>query len=105
MPVRAFFARLALALLLVFAQQQAVLHELQHSTDALSASKSAPGTAHQDVCLKCLGFAGTGNAPASSELHVLVAEFVHPHAGLPPVPQRSSLLARAYESRAPPLNA
>lgn len=103
MPTRALIVRAFLALLLVFAQHQAMLHELQHQTDAV-AGKALPG-AHHDACLKCLSFADTGHATPTSA-HVFEAT----HAAQSPVDRAIPAAAPAeafgaYDSRAPPLNA
>ena len=103
MPIRTFLARAFLALLLVFAQQQAMLHELQHQTDAV-AGKSLPGT-HHDTCLKCLSFADTGHATPTS-VHAFepgdCAQSLVDRAMPAAAPAQAF---GAYDSRAPPLNA
>jgi len=100
MMVRAFIARGLLALLLVFAQQQAVLHELQHGTDAV-AGKSTGSPLH-DTCIKCLSFAGFDNAPAPSPV-AFTAQKPSTDAVADAVPVwHTTEPFGAYLSRAPP---
>ena len=102
MPLQRLVSRFALALLLVFTQQQAVLHLLGHSLEQV-ASKKAPAGPAEHACEKCLAFAQVDHAAA-------------PVAALPrldtaaiearPIALRAgseSRFAPAYRSRAPPL--
>jgi len=103
MTVRVLLARFALALLLVFAQQQAILHELQHGVDAV-AGKTAPASPLHDGCLKCLSFAGFDHAPpASVPLFGLPAP-THAFALEAALPERAGTCCSPYRSRAPPLD-
>lgn len=103
MPVRALFARVALTLLLLFAQHQALLHELQHGVDAV-AGKSNPASPLHDACLKCLSFAGMDHAAAPSAPAFAVPVFTHSLVSSPQPADRFVREWRAYESRAPPLS-
>ena len=94
---------LALALLLVFAQQGAILHELGHvyrtSAPALRNYATRP---HGKMCETCLAFAQAAN-PASGTIFVppLVAAVRHVNAD----PQYSIIAAAvpAPRSRGPPV--
>lgn len=103
MPLRTLFARIALSILLLFAQQQAMLHELQHSVDAAS-GKTNPASPLHEVCLQCVAFAGIDNAPASTAPVFALPELAHPLVAAPIRAGRSVVLRTAYDSRAPPLN-
>jgi hypothetical protein len=101
--LRRFWQRIALALLLTFAQHEALLHELQHGVDAV-AGKTDPASPLHEVCLKCLSFAGVDNAPASHAPSFEVPEADQPQVAPAPWTQRSAIAFSAYRSRAPPLN-
>lgn len=99
MNLRALLARCLLALLLVLAQQQALVHELQHAAEA---PHSQPASALHDACLQCLSLAGTDGAavPARVEVAALDPRHTEAAASRPaPRPRGPSL---AYRSRAPP---
>jgi hypothetical protein len=67
--MKTLFVRVLLGLVLLFAQHQAVLHELGHDFDRLA--RKAPSTApHDDVCLKCLSLAQLDHAGGPA-VHVL----------------------------------
>lgn len=103
MQLRRLWHRIALALLLTFAQHQALLHELQHGVDAV-AGETDPASPLHEVCLKCLSVAGVDNAPASHVPSFEVPEADHPLVALAQWSQRSAAAFSAYRSRAPPLN-
>ena len=103
MQLRRLWHRIALALLLAFAQQQAVLHELQHGVDAVE-GKSNPASPLHETCLKCLSFAGVDHAPASHVPAFETPEANHPLVAPEQWAQRPSVAFSAYRSRAPPLN-
>lgn len=103
MHLRRLLHRIALALLLMFAQHEAMLHDLQHGIDAV-AGKGHPASPLHEVCLKCLFFAGVDNAPASHAPSFDVPEADHSPAAPPLWTQRPAVATRAYRSRAPPLN-
>ncbi len=101
MRLRGSALRLLLALLLVFTQQQLVLHELGHAFDRLAHQTERPQPADH-VCNVCVAFAGVHHAAQGGPV-------------LPPLaPQRfarpadvrfvssPSTFAAAYLSRAPP---
>jgi hypothetical protein len=103
MPLRALLARLALSVLLLFAQQQAIEHELQHGIDA-AAGKANPASPLHEVCLKCLSFAGMDNAPAASAPAFAVPDLAHPLVALALLTGLPVREPGAYDSRAPPFN-
>jgi hypothetical protein len=95
-----------LALLMLLAQQGAVVHELSHlQTQAARSPSSAPdeSAAHDALCLSCLAFAGVASAarpdafqapllsfspPQTAQVAVaaLVAEALAPRSRGPPIP-------------------
>lgn len=102
MPLQRLVSRFALALLLVFTQQQAVLHLLGHGLEQLAAKKLPAGPAEQ-ACEKCLAFAQVDHAAAPV---VAPARFDTSAIEARPVALlavRASRFAPAYRSRAPPL--
>jgi len=101
MLARTFFARLALAVLLLFAQQQAIEHELQHGIDAVS-GKTDPASLVHEVCLKCVAFAGLDHSPSSQAPSFGVPEFTHAFVAVASEPGRTAQSRAAYQSRAPP---
>jgi hypothetical protein len=101
--LRRLWHRIALALLLTFAQHQALLHELQHGVDAVAGSTDPASPLHE-VCLKCLAFAGVDNAPAPHVASFQAAEADHALVAPQQWSQRPAAAPRAYRSRAPPLN-
>jgi len=103
MGFRALFARLALAVLLLFAQQQALQHELQHGLDAVS-GKTDPASPLHEVCVKCVAFAGLDTAPAAAPFAFVTADLAHPLVAAPLFASHVVREQRAYDSRAPPLN-
>jgi len=102
MPLQRLVSRFALALLLVFTQQQAVLHLLGHGLEQVASKKSPAGPAEQ-ACEKCLAFAQVDHAAAPV--------IALPRFDSSAIEARSvTLLAGsefrfnpAYRSRAPPL--
>jgi hypothetical protein len=91
-----------LTLLLVFAQQQAIVHPYVHLANGQESStsdKQAP--AHSETCGKCIAFAGVSAAVSSQALTIAI---------LPTAFERSveiaqpllSTLHLSYHSRAPP---
>lgn len=103
MQLRRLWHRIALALLLTFAQHEALLHELQHGVDAVE-GRSNPASPLHEVCLKCLTFAGVDHAPASHVPAFEIPEAEHPLVAPALWTQRSAVAFSAYRSRAPPLN-
>lgn len=101
--LRRLWHRIALALLLTFAQHEALLHELQHSVDAV-AGKADPASPLHEVCLKCVAFAGVDNAPATHVPSFEVQEADPPLLAVMLWTQRSAGAFSAYLSRAPPPN-
>jgi hypothetical protein len=104
--VKKLLSRGLLALVLLFAQQQAVLHELSHALGghAVASKSDAPTTKAFEHCDECLAFSALGGL-ASSPFCVLPAAHGHavwvapPSAAVAPV-----ALQLAFRSRAPPLD-
>jgi hypothetical protein len=97
-----FFARGLLALVLVFAQQQASLHWLSHAIEATK-GKAATGPLASDHCDECLALSGLATGatsapqtfPQEAAHHVLIAASE--------VTLSPALLRLAFRSRAPPI--
>ena len=92
---------LLLAVLLVFAQQQASLHMLGHAVEQVTPKQ--PGAPHAGFCDQCIAFAGVDNpappADAAMRQERAVVERPQPFRYLAAdVP-----FSAAYSSRAPPL--
>jgi hypothetical protein len=104
MPLRALLSRIVLAGLLMFMQQQAALHELQHGLDGLS-GKSNPASPLHEACLQCIAFAGVDNAPASVTPSFALAEFEQPFFAAPVQSRPAVVRQTAYDTRAPPSDA
>lgn len=99
--MKALLARGMLALLLLFAQQQAAVHWLTHAGDAKHAKAAGSSPAeHCDECLSlsALGAAATPSAPALPE------PLAHDALASAPVARSApALLLLAFRSRAPPV--
>lgn len=100
---RSFLAHLLFALLLVFAQQQAASHALDHEFERLhAATKDVSG--HDDVvCAKCLVLAHLGDAPKSASTLVVAASYSPPRVASGSACDDSPTFVGAYQSRAPPV--
>ena len=101
MLLRRLASRFALALLLVFTQQQAVLHLLGHSLEEVASKKAAGGPAEQ-ACEKCLAFAHLDHAavPQLPALSQPALAAIAPLARL--AAGHDGRFHAAYLSRAPP---
>ena len=98
--LRTLLARGVLALLLVFAQQQATLHWLSHAVDSV-AQKAKHGP--NDVCDECAALAAFGAMATPAPLVLAL-----PNGAAPLVePAEPASIARApqlaFRSRAPPV--
>lgn len=91
-----------LALLLLFAQQQATLHWLSHAIEATQGdAKQAPPPNHAcDECTALAALGGAMPAPAVAPLPALAAEHQRPIAFQ--ALESPSPLRLGYRSRAPP---
>jgi len=100
--LRQLMARIVLACLLVFSQQQAVLHWLSHAIEATQESeRDQPAHPHCDLCDQLVAFAASLPAspvalPARTELSFAVPA-LHRHT------HTRATACAAYEPRAPPL--
>ena len=94
-------SRGVLALLLLFAQQHAVLHWLSHSIEATHAKAGTPTGA--DHCDECLGLAAMGAGATSSAPLLPLAAARHAIAAHLLLAQAPQLLRLGFHSRAPPI--
>jgi hypothetical protein len=104
---RAFFS-LFFAVLLVFAQQEAMLHSYVHTADwqqkssNQQSSSGGKSTNHSEVCGKCVALANLG-AAVGSQAHIL--SIASGQFELATALHQSVISARfsSYRSRAPPI--
>jgi hypothetical protein len=98
---RSTLVKIFFALLLVFSQQQAILHALSHDFDRIHQNKEATD---QDelVCAKCLAIAHLDHANSVATVHFEPAVFSQP--AFAPSLERSAppAFVNHYRSRAPP---
>jgi hypothetical protein len=95
-------ARGVLALLLLFAQQHAVLHWLSHSIEATHA-KAAGSPAANDHCDDCLGMTALGAGATSSAPLLVPSCAQHSLAAVVALASAPPLLRLGFRSRAPPI--
>ncbi|MGI9026849.1 MAG: hypothetical protein ACR2GP_14965 [Burkholderiaceae bacterium] len=94
--------RLLFAALLVFAQQQAVLHLLGHSFEQIEKKKEATDPTER-VCAKCLALAHLDHA-VSGEMPAIALPEAWPAVAVASVAGRAeSAFFHHYRSRAPPV--
>ena len=94
--------RLLFAALLVFAQQQAVLHLLGHSFEQIEKKKDATDP-QQRVCAKCLALAHLDHA-LSGDVPAIAQPQARPAIATAVVARRAELaFFHHYRSRAPPV--
>jgi len=97
------FRSLLVPLLLVIAQQGAMLHELSHYAPTEAVGDSKKQSPRGDVCELCLAFAQIGSAaPAPSVVAPLLPDLIHELAPVKPVRLEAAELP-AERSRGPPL--
>ena len=94
--------RLLLAALLVFAQQQAVLHLLGHSFEQLAQKKDATDP-QERVCAKCLALAHLDHALSGDTAAIALLEARPDVAPLPTNARAEFAVFVNYRSRAPPI--
>ena len=94
--------RLLLAALLVFAQQQAVLHLLGHSFEQIEKKKDATAPQEQ-VCAKCLALAHLGHALAGDTPPIALPEAKSGIAPAITAGRTEFAIFHGYRSRAPPV--
>jgi len=100
---RTLLARGVLALLLVFAQQQATLHWLSHAVDSVSQNGQKAKHGPNDVCDECAALAAFG---AMATPTPLVLALPHGDNALVDVARPVSVARAprlAFRSRAPPV--
>jgi hypothetical protein len=100
---RPLLAQLLFALLLVFAQQQSVLHALDHDFERIHASTKDVGDHDDAVCAKCLAVAHLGHVAGTSSPPAIVASYSPPRVARVVVADTSPSFVGVYHSRAPPL--
>jgi hypothetical protein len=96
------FLSLLFAILLTFAQQQALLHPYEHTADLQQKSSSQKNTLpHSDSCSKCIALAGIASAVGakSQSFHALSTTFEFLPSATQPI---ISAHFQPYHSRAPP---
>ena len=94
--------RLLLAALLVFAQQQAVLHLLGHSFEQLTQKKDATDPQEQ-VCAKCLALAHLDHVLSGDPVAITLPDS-RPDSPPPAAHGRVGFaVVLSYRSRAPPI--
>jgi len=97
------FHSLFIPLLLVVAQQGAMLHELSHYAPTAAAGDSKKQAPRGDACELCLAFAQIGSAaPPQNVVAPLLADLSHEVAPGKPVHVQTAQLP-AERSRGPPL--
>jgi len=100
---RPLFVQLFFALLLVFAQQQAVLHALGHDVERIHAA-AKDVTDHDDAfCAKCLAIAHLGHAADAAGPHAIVASHSPPLVARVADEGTTPGFVGVYQSRGPPL--
>lgn len=101
--IRRTILSLFFAILLVFAQQEAMLHPYVHTADLQQKSSSEDkSTNHTEVCGKCVALANLG-ATVSSQAHIL--DIALGRFELSTTLHQSIISQRvlSYHSRAPPV--
>ncbi len=101
--IRRSFLTLFFAVLLMFGQQQAMVHAYVHTADLQQkSSESKPLSNHSEVCGKCVALANLG-AAIGSQAHILT--IASGQFELSTVLHQSVISAHfsAYHSRAPPI--
>lgn len=103
--LRTLLARGVLALLLVFGQQHATLHWLNHAVDAVAsaAAQKAAQQGSSDVCDECAGLTAFGAMAVGTPPALALPPAERTVAAATPAtaPQRAPRLA--FRSRAPPV--
>ena len=102
MMTNRLFLSVLLVFLLLFAQQQALVHPLQHITDAQQQSSNHKNTLpNGDNCAKCAALAAVASALTSkSQSHIVLnATFELNSSATRPI---VSAHFQPYQSRAPP---
>ena len=95
-------ARGVLALVLLFAQQQAATHWLSHTTASESKFGKHSGSSPAEHCDECLALGALGAAATAVAPAVPACAAQHALHVLPAAIGRPAALALAYRSRGPP---
>jgi hypothetical protein len=100
--IRRSFLTLFFAVLLIFGQQQAMVHAYVHTADLQQkSSENKPLPNHSDVCGKCVALANLGTAVGS---HTYIPDIASGQFQLSTSLHQAIISQRvlAYHSRAPP---
>lgn len=101
---RSILVQIFFALLLAFAQQQAIWHELSHDFERIHASQKE-GTGHSDAfCAKCLGLGHLGHANNGTLAELAQASYAPPLVGRTIRQPPQLTFVSVYLSRAPPFS-
>jgi len=99
---RSLFFQIFVALLLVFAQQQAVLHALGHDFERIHAA-SHDATDHEDAfCAKCLAIAHLDHAAGATWVPPALLSYSPPLVASIAYEGTTPTFVGVYRSRAPP---
>ena len=94
--------RIGLALLLLFAQQQAVQHAFEHDFERLHASSKASSGPDDAFCAKCLAVAHLDHGDGVAQVQLALASFSFPPHEVVLRDSASLAFVAGYHSRAPP---
>ena len=101
--LRTLLARGVLALLLVFAQQQATLHWLQHAVDSVAQNGQKAKHGPSDVCDECAGLIAFGAMAAPTPLALAVPRGDESLVAIAEPASIALAPQLAFRSRAPPV--
>jgi hypothetical protein len=99
--LRKLLSHVVLAVVLVFAQQGAVLHWLSHSIEA-SQHKQTQITGLDEHCDECAGLAGLASGLSGPLFMLATSPARHALVGAPAWSSAEPMVVLAYLSRAPP---
>lgn len=99
--MRRFAIAFILPLLMLLAQQGAVVHELGHLNPRSAPTSHDEPLAHDALCLSCLAYAGIGSAAKPDVFRAPLLSFSHPTAAAIAVAVLAAE-ALAPRSRGPP---
>ena len=107
-PMNTLAARLVLAVLLLFAQQQAATHWLSHAGSAKASADAkhaaaGNGSSPAEHCDECLALSALGGAAPSTAPVLPHGSAQHAVATAPVATTTPAVPRRAFEPRAPPV--
>ena len=101
---RNLFVQLFFAVLLAFAQQQAIVHELGHDFDRIHSS-AKDVTGHDDAfCAKCVALSHLGHADGVAWVDSSLPSYSPPRVARFDRSITAPTFVGAYRSRAPPVS-